>query len=105
MPQLMTTIKHLKDGVKGFTVAAAVKNIEGWETTLEKVEGAAAKTISTDLATLRTCLQADPVDKTKLKTVLAKLGKETAALGGTLKDEKASHLKELGHAITAMSNG
>ena len=29
MPQFAATIKHLKDGVKGFTIAAAVKNIEG----------------------------------------------------------------------------
>ena len=38
MPQFDATIKHIKEGIKGFTVAAAVKNIEGWETTLEKVE-------------------------------------------------------------------
>ena len=38
MPQFAATIKHLKEGVKGFTISAAVKNIEGWETTLEKIE-------------------------------------------------------------------
>ena len=29
MPQFDATIKHIKDGVKGFTVKAAVTNIEG----------------------------------------------------------------------------
>lgn len=29
MPQFDSTIKHLTDGVKGFTVTAATKNIEG----------------------------------------------------------------------------
>ena len=29
MPQFDSTIKHLTDGVKSFTVAAATKNIEG----------------------------------------------------------------------------
>ncbi len=49
MPQFASTIKHIKDGVKSFTVAAAVKNIEGWEATLEKVEVAGTKTIIKDL--------------------------------------------------------
>ena len=34
MPQFAATIKHIEDGVKGFTISAAVKNIEGWEDTL-----------------------------------------------------------------------
>ena len=49
MPQFDSTIKHIADGVKGFTVAAATKNIEGWEATLEKVDSPAAKTIVKDL--------------------------------------------------------
>ena len=53
MPQFDATIKHLKDVIKGFTVAAAVKNIEGWEATLEKIEAPAAKAIVKDLESLK----------------------------------------------------
>jgi hypothetical protein len=105
MPQLMATIQHLKDGVKGFTVSAAVKNIEGWEEALGKVDGPAAKAICSDLETLKTHLQADPVDKPKLKALLTKLGKETVAIAGTIKDDKSAHVKELGNAISALTHG
>ncbi len=52
MPQLMATIQHLKDGVKGFTVSAAVKNIQSWEEALGKVDGPAATEICSDLESL-----------------------------------------------------
>ena len=45
MPQFDATIKHIQDGVKGFTVKAAITNIEGWEATLEKSEAAGVKTL------------------------------------------------------------
>ena len=48
MPQFDATIKHLKEGIKSMTVSAAVKNIEGWEATLEKMEEPAAKAIVWD---------------------------------------------------------
>ena len=62
MPQFDATIKHIKDGVKGFTVKAAVTNIEGWEATLEKTDTPAAKTIVKDLENLKKHLQAEKVN-------------------------------------------
>ncbi|MDB5371367.1 MAG: hypothetical protein JWP04_9 [Belnapia sp.] len=38
MPQFAATIKHIQESVKGFTIGAAVKNIEGWEATLETLD-------------------------------------------------------------------
>ncbi len=82
MPQFAATIKHMQEGVKDFTVSAAVKNIEGWETTLGKLEAPGAKGIIRDLESLKKRLQADEIDGDAVKTLLAKLGKETVALAG-----------------------
>lgn len=104
MPQFDSTIKHLKEGVKGFTVSAAVKNIEGWETTLEKSDLSGAKTIIKDLENLKKHLQADDVNGDQVKKLLAKLGKQTVTLADKTDDPKAEKAKELGNAISAMSD-
>ena len=100
MPQFDATIKHIKDGLKGFTVAAAVKNIEGWETTLEKVDSPAAKTIVKDLENLKKHLHADPINPEQVKKLVLKLGKETAAIAGKSDSKNAEKIKALGEALT-----
>ena len=100
MPQFDATIKHLKDGVKGFTVSAAVKNIEGWETTLEKVELPAAKAIIKDLESLKKHLQADKINGDQIKKLVLKLGKETVAIAGKSEGKNAEKIKALGEALT-----
>ena len=99
MPQFEATIKHLKEGVKGFTIAAAVKNIEGWETTLEKSEVAGAKTIHGNLERLKKLLQADAIDTSKVKDLMVKLGEETVRIAGKADDKHADKIKALGEAI------
>ena len=103
MPQFDATIKNIKEGVKGFTVSAAVKNIEGWETTLEKSELSGVKTIVKDLETLKKHLQADDVSGDKVKEILAKLGKATTNLASKEDGPKADKAKELGDAISKMA--
>ena len=100
MPQFEATIKHLKDGVKGFTVAAAVKNIEGWEASLEKVELPAAKTLVKDLETLKKHLQADKVNEGQIQKLVLKLGKETVAIAGKAEGPNAEKIKALGEALS-----
>ena len=99
MPQLDATIKHLKEGVKGFTVSAAVKNIEGWEATLEKLDTPAAKTIVKDLESLKQHLQADKTNGGQIKKLVMKLGKETVAIGGKTEGKDADRIKALGEAL------
>ena len=99
MPQFAATIKHLKDGVKSFTVNAAVKNIEGWEATLEKSEVSGAKTIHGNLERLRKALQADEIDGAKVKDLMVKLGEETVRIAGKADDKHADKIKALGEAI------
>lgn len=99
MPQFDATIKHLKDGVKGFTISAAVKNIEGWEATLEKVEAPAAKTIIKDLENLKKHLHADPVNGEQIRKLVAKLGKETVTIAGKSDSKNADKIKALGEAL------
>ena len=82
MPQFDATIKHIKDGVKSLTVSAAVKNIEGWEATLEKLEAPGAKTIVKDLENLKKHLHAKELDGEAIRKLVAKLGKETVSLAG-----------------------
>jgi hypothetical protein len=99
MPQFAATIKHIKEGVKGFTISAAVKNIEGWEETLGKLEVTGAKTMVRDLERLKKLIQADEIDGEAVKTVVAKLGKETVTMAGRSEGAKADKIKELGEAL------
>ncbi len=101
MPQFDATIKHIKDGLKGFTVAAAVKNIEGWEATLEKVEAPAAKAIIKDLENLKKHLHADPINGEQIKKLVLKLGKETVTIAGKSDSKNAEKIKALGEALTS----
>ena len=105
MPQFDATIKHIKDGVKGFTVAAAVKNIEGWEATLEKVEVPAAKAIVKDLENLKKLLQAEKINGDQVKKLVLKLGKETVAIAGKSESKSAEKIKALGEALTQAAEG
>ena len=100
MPQFEATIKHIKEGVKGFTVSAAVKNIEGWEATLEKVELPAAKAIVKDLESLKKHLQSDEINTDQVRKLVVKLGKETVAIAGKTEGAKAEKIKALGDALT-----
>ncbi len=103
MPQFDATIKHIQDGVKGFTVKAAVTNIEGWEATLEKSESAGVKTLVKDLGTLKKYIQAEAPDGEKIKTLLAKIGKETVAMAGKAEGKNAEKTKVLGEALSHMA--
>ena len=100
MPQFDATIKHLKDGVKSFTVNAAVKNIEGWEATLEKVEAPGTKTIIKDLESLKKHLHAKEIDGEAVKRLVIKLGKETVTIAGKSDSKNAEKIKALGEALT-----
>ena len=100
MPQFDATIKHIKDGVKSFSVSAAVKNIEGWEATLEKVDAPGAKGIVRDLESLKKHLHADPINTDQVKKLVLKLGKETVGLAGKSDSKNASKIKALGEALT-----
>ena len=104
MPQFDATIKHIKEGVKSFTVSAAVKNIEGWEATLEKVEAPAAKTIVKDLEKLKAALQADKVDGAAVHKMVAKLGKETVSIAGKSDSKNAEKIKALGEALVSAAD-
>ena len=103
MPQFDATIKHLKDGVKGFTVSAAVKNIEGWEATLEKLDSPGAKAIVKDLENLKKHLHAKELDGGAIKKLVAKLGKETVAIAGKSEGANAGKIKALGEALEQAS--
>lgn len=100
MPQFDATIKHIQDGLKGFTVKAAVKNIEGWEATLEKVEAPAAKAIVKDLENLKKHLEADKINGEQIRKIVLKLGKETVTLAGKSDGKNAEKIKALGEALT-----
>ena len=99
MPQFDATIKHIKDGVKSMTVSAAVKNIEGWETTLEKLDEPGAKAIVKDLETLKKHLHAKELDGDAIRKIVAKLGKETVALAGKADGKNSEKVKALGEAL------
>ena len=99
MPQFDATIKHIKEGVKSITVSAAVKNIEGWEATLEKLEEPAARTIVKDLENLKKHLHAKELDGEAIRKLVIKLGKETVTIAGRTEGKNAEKVKALGEAL------
>ena len=103
MPQFDATIKHIKDGVKGFTVAAATKNIEGWEATLEKVDAPGVKAIVKDLESLKKHLHAKEINGEQVRKLVLKLGKETVAIAGKTEGKAAEKIKALGEALTSVA--
>ena len=99
MPQFAATIKHIQEGVKGFTVSAAVKNIEGWENTLGKMDTPGTKGILRDLGALKKQLHAEPIDGDAVMKLVGKLGKETVTLAGKADSKNAEQVKSLGEAL------
>ena len=100
MPQFDATIKHLKEGVRSMTVSAAVKNIEGWEATLEKVDEPAAKAIVKDLENLKKHLHAKELDGAAIGKLMVKLGKETSAIGKKTESKNAAKIQALGDTLS-----
>lgn len=94
------TIKALKAGAKSMTVNAAVKNIESWEATLEKLEVSGVKTITKDLESLKKHLQKPEIDGDAVRKLVAKLGKETVTIAGKAEGKSAEKVKALGEALS-----
>ena len=105
MPQFDATIKHIKDGVKSMTVSAAVKNIEGWEATLEKLEVSGVKTIIKDLESLKKHLHAKELDGEAIRKLVAKLGKETVTIAGKAEGKNGDKVRALGQALSEAADG
>ena len=99
MPTYDATIKALKAGAKSMTVNAAVKNIESWEATLEKVEVSGVKTVVKDLESLKKHLQKPEIDGDAVRKLIAKLGKETVTIAGRTEGKQAEKVKALGEAL------
>ncbi len=93
-----TTIKALDD-IGNLKPEAAIKNIDGWEKFLEAHEVEGAKKLVTDLNSLKKLLTAEKLDDAKIKTLMTKLGKETAALAGHAKAGEGEHIKQLGEKL------
>lgn len=100
MPQFASTIKHIEEGVKGFTISLAVKNIEGWEKTLGDMDTPGAKGMVRDLERLKKMLQADAIDGEAVKELVGKLGKATVTFAGKAESKNAEKVKQLGEALT-----
>ena len=99
MPQFDATIKHIKDGVKSFTISAAVKNIEGWEATLGKLDAPGTSAIVKDLENLKKHLHEKEPDGAAIQKLVAKLGRETVTLAGKTEGANAKKAHTLGEAL------
>lgn len=99
MPARFTsTNKALEAGLDKVAPADAIKVIEYWEEQMKDVEGAGAKAVVHDLASLKKHLSADKIDEAGVRKLTHKLGVETAKLGGG-DDAVAKHVKELGDKL------
>ena len=98
--KLETTIKALEPGFKEMDPQAAIKNIEGWETYLEKHDHEGVKAVGADLTKLKKLLQAEEPDEKAVKTLLHKLGKDTKAVAGDDDTAAAKKIKQLGDVLS-----
>ncbi|WP_263381905.1 hypothetical protein [Granulicella arctica] len=96
-----TTIHALKEGAKSFTIEKATTNIEGWEDYLSKHDHEGVKRVVTDLGKLKKLLHAKELDGEAVKALIQKLGKETTAVAGSEETAGATHIKELGAALSS----
>ena len=103
MPQFYSTIKHIQEGLKSFTIAAATKSIEGWEATLERLGTLAAKAIVKDLENLKKHLHADKINGEQIKKLVVTLGRETVAIAIAIasktEGKNTEKIKALGGAL------
>lgn len=99
MPARFTSTNAALDGgLDKVAPADAIKVIEYWEGQMKDVEGAGAKAVLHDLASLKTHLGADKIDEAGIRKLTHKLGLETAKLGGE-DSPVAKHVKELGDKL------
>ena len=98
--RLTTTLEAIKGGVKNFTIEKATSNIEGWEDYLSKHDHEGVKKVVQDLGKLKKLLHAKEIDGEAIKTLVAKLGKDTVAVAGDEQNANAKHIRELGEALT-----
>lgn len=98
--RLKTTLDAVKGGVKSFTIEKATTNIEGWEDYLSKHEHEGVKKVLADLGKLKKLLHAKEIDGEAVKTLVAKLGKDTVAVSGDEQNANAKHIRELGEALS-----
>ena len=98
--RLNTTLEAIKGGVKNFTIEKATTNIEGWEDYLSKHDHEGVKKVVQDLGKLKKLLHAKEIDGEAIKTLVAKLGKDTVAVAGKEENANAKHIRELGEALS-----
>ncbi len=96
-----TTLHALKQGAKSFTIEKATSNIEGWEEYLSKHDHEGVKKVVQDLGKLKQLLQAGELDGAAIRTTVHKLGKETVAVAADEKSATATHIKQIGEALSA----
>ncbi len=95
-----TTLNDLKEGAKSFSIEKATSDIEGWEDYLSKHVHDGVKKVVTDLGKPKKLLHAPELDGEAIRTLLQKLGKDTAAVTGDAETATSSHIKEFGQALT-----
>ena len=100
MPQFESTINHLTGDLKAWGVAAAVKNIEGWEEKLKTLELPGAKGITGDLEKLKKHLHAEKPDGQAIKDLLSKLGTATTTIAKKVENTSGERIASLGEAVT-----
>ena len=80
--------------------ARAVATIEAWQARLDGSDDPDLATVSEDLATLKTELQADSPDEATVKTLLYKLGQETSRLALVAPQNVGDALNALGTSLS-----
>lgn len=101
MPAHASPLNALRSGLQGMAAQAAVRSIEGWEAKLAGVEVPGVETLLQDLAALKQQLRSGELDGEAVRTLVAALGRQTAAIAGRMDGKDAGRIKEIGKALSA----
>jgi hypothetical protein len=93
------TINALKNGITRMSVAAAIRNIENWEDSLQDVEISGCRAILRDLGSLKKLLQDDQPDGERIRHLMARLGSQTVAISEKSDVRYADKVANLGEML------
>jgi hypothetical protein len=93
------TITALKKGITKMTAAAAVRNIENWEESLQNVEVTGCRAILRDLGALKKQLQEDEPDGERIRHLVARLAGQTIAIAEKADARYSEKIAKLGEML------
>lgn len=95
------TVSLLQQGVTNIAADQAVSNIEGWITQLEGADVPGASEIVSNLESLRSALESQPIDGAEVGNLLTELGQQTTDAAAEATGQQMTQLQTLGETLSS----